>query len=102
MGLGDSPGGGFTGEPPPPIEGASGVAEVAGGAVELLGAGSGVIGPELVGLGAVAGGIEGIGDGKGEDSGLGALVTSGAGSAGDGSRDGVVAWPLDNKAVPIP
>jgi len=84
-GLGDSPGGGLTGAPPPPIEGAGGTAGVAGGAVELLGVGG-----------------EGIGDGNSEDAGLGALVISGVGTGGDGRGDGVFAWPLVNKAVPIP
>ena len=92
-GLGDSPGGGFTGAPPSPIDGV-------GGAVKLLGAGSGVI-SELVGLGAVVGAIEGIGDGKSEGAGIGALVISGAGTACTGG-DEVTAWPLVNKAVPTP
>ena len=100
-GLGDSPGGGFTGAPLAPIDGVGGVAGVAGGAIELLGAGGGVI-SGLVRPGVVVGAIEGIGDGKSEGAGLGMLVISGAGTAGDGSGDGVIAWPLVNKAVPIP
>ena len=100
-GLGNSPGGGFTGAPLAPIDGAGDAAGVADGAIELLGAGGGII-SELVGLGAVVGAIEGIGDGKSEGPGLGVLVVSGAGTAGDGSGDAVIAWPLVNKAVPIP
>ena len=98
-GLGNSPGGGFTGAPLAPIDGAA--AGVAGGAIELLGAGGGVI-SDLVGLGVGVGAIEGIGDGKSEGAGLGVLVISGAGTAGDGSGDGVIAWPLVNKVVPTP
>jgi hypothetical protein len=99
VGLGDSPGGGFTGAPLAPVDGAGDAAGVAGGAIELLGAG--VI-SELAGPGVVVGAIEGIGEGKSEGAGLGVLVISGVGTAGDGSGDGVIAWPLVNKAVPIP
>jgi len=106
-GLGDSAGEGVADAPPPLIDGAG---DAAGGdAVELVGVGGGVIGTGLLGLGAVVGAIEGIGDGKSEEVGPGALVISGAGSAGegscdggDGSGDGVAIWPPVNKAVPIP
>lgn len=100
-GLGDSPGGGLNGGPPLLIDGAGDSAGVADGAVELLGVG-GTIGTELVGLAVLVGATEGTGDGRSEDAGLGALVISGAGTAGDGSGDEVFVWPPANEAVPIP
>jgi len=100
-GLGDSPGGGLTGALPLPNDGAGDAVGVGNGELELFVVGVGVISTVLVGLGTVVGAIEGIGDGKSEDTGPGVLVVSGPGTEGDGSGEGVLAWPA-NKAVPIP